>query len=107
MDLIYWLVRAYSRDGVKGVDNGIFILANCEYYFIRVHKNPVQYLLYEDSNLPDSVLTGIFSPVNLILPPVIISLPILTIITAPASLLLPVLLLPVLLLSLGRSLKKH
>ena len=46
MNLIYWLVSSSSRrvkDGVQRVDGGIVILASCEYPFIRVHKNLVQY----------------------------------------------------------------
>ena len=41
MDIIYWSVRSSNRRGnkVKGVDGGIFILASCEYHFIRVHEN--------------------------------------------------------------------
>ena len=40
MELIYWSVRLFSRrggSGAKGVDGGIFILALCEFHFIRKH----------------------------------------------------------------------
>ena len=44
MDLNYWsIVHPEGGDRVKGVDGGIIILASCEYYFIRVHKNLVQH----------------------------------------------------------------
>ena len=46
MDIIYWSVRLSSKRGgvgVKGFDGGIILLASCEYYFIRVHKNQGQY----------------------------------------------------------------
>ena len=44
--LVYCLARLSSRrerDGVQGVDGGIFNLAICEYHFIRVYENLVQH----------------------------------------------------------------
>ena len=46
MNFIYWLVRSYNRwrgDRVKRWIGGIVILASCEYDFIRVDENHVQY----------------------------------------------------------------
>ena len=45
MDLIYWQVRSFIRRGgdrVKEVDGGYFS-QSCEYHFIRVRENVVQY----------------------------------------------------------------
>ena len=46
MELIYWPVPSSSRkggDGVKGSQGGIVILARCEFYFIKEHKNMMQH----------------------------------------------------------------
>ena len=40
MNLIYWSVRQRGEDWVEEVDGGN---SSCEYYFIRVSENLVQY----------------------------------------------------------------
>ena len=46
MDLIYWLVSLYSMRVGGEVKGGLFILASCNFHFIRVHD----FLVRDPSN---------------------------------------------------------